>query len=183
MLGMLEALKIVGFSVLCAVIYGILHDQVTAHVSLEYFTVAHPPLFPTEQPFLLAIGWGIIATWWVGLILGAALACSARIGPWPKLGLEDVRRAIVMLMIVSGVLALVAGIFGWFLTNANVPGTIGFWASELPSDRHARFAFAAWAHSVSYLVGAIGGIIIMIRKVLRRRKLTQTNSASSTYSG
>ena len=59
---MLEALKIVAFSVLCAVVFGILHDQVTAHVAVEYFTIAHPLVFPTEEPFWLAIGWGIIAT-------------------------------------------------------------------------------------------------------------------------
>ncbi len=160
-----------------------MHDQVTAHVSLEYFTVGHPPVFPTEQPVLLAIGWGIIATWWVGLILGSALACSARIGRWPKLGLTALRRAIVMLMLVSGVLALGAGTIGWFLTNANVPGTIGFWASELPADQHSRFAFAAWAHSVSYLAGAFGGAVIMVRTALKRRALAQAASASSTNSG
>ena len=58
----MEAFKIVAFCIAAAVVYGILHDQVTAHVCVEYFTIAHPPVFPTESPFWLAVGWGIIAT-------------------------------------------------------------------------------------------------------------------------
>ena len=80
----MEALKIVLFATLAAVCYGILHDQVTAHLCVEYFTIAHPPVFPTESPFWLAIGWGIIATWWVGLPLGVLLAVAARFGAKPE---------------------------------------------------------------------------------------------------
>jgi hypothetical protein len=40
--------------------------------------------FHTTSPTLLAIGWGIIATWWVGLILGILAAPAARLGSWPK---------------------------------------------------------------------------------------------------
>lgn len=180
---MLEALKIIGFSILCAVIYGILHDQVTAHVSVEYFTIAHPAIFPTAQPFWLAIGWGIIATWWVGLILGAFLALSARAGHWPKIGLKQLRRQIVMLMLVSGALAVIAGVVGWALTNADVVGLFGPWADRIAPDRHARFAFAAWAHSVSYLIGALGGLFIVFRTLRKRRGLAQAASTSSTNSG
>ena len=67
---MMEFAKIVLLSVLAAVGYGIAHDSVTAHVCVEYFSVAHPPIFGgTHSPILLALGWGVIATWWVGLPL------------------------------------------------------------------------------------------------------------------
>jgi hypothetical protein len=58
----METLKIVGFAALAAIVYGIGHDQVTAHLCVEYFTIGHPPIFPTASPFLLALGWGVIAT-------------------------------------------------------------------------------------------------------------------------
>jgi hypothetical protein len=58
--------------------YGILHDQVTARVCLEYFIIGHPPLIASESPTLLAIAWGIVATWWFALPLGFALAAAAR---------------------------------------------------------------------------------------------------------
>jgi len=49
------------------VAYGLVHDQVTVRVSLEYFTIGHPQLITTSSPTLLALFWGAAATWWVGL--------------------------------------------------------------------------------------------------------------------
>ena len=66
----MESLKIIALCIFSAVLYGILHDQVTARVCVEYFTIGHPPVFATESPTLLAIGWGIIATWWGRAVLG-----------------------------------------------------------------------------------------------------------------
>jgi len=57
--------RIVLTCVVASVLYGILHDQVTAHICVEYFSVFHSPVFPTESPTLLALGWGVIATWWM----------------------------------------------------------------------------------------------------------------------
>ncbi len=67
----MEFAKIVLFSVGCAICYGILHDQVTAHVCVEYFTVGHVSLVSTTDPTVLAFVWGVVATWWVGLPLQA----------------------------------------------------------------------------------------------------------------
>src|SRR3954451_19765307 len=66
---MMQALAIVLLSILAAVLYGIVHDQVTARICVEYFTIGHPPVFDTESPTLLGLGWGVIATWWVGLVV------------------------------------------------------------------------------------------------------------------
>jgi len=49
---------------------GIAHDEITVRVCAEYFTIAHPPLFPTASRTLLAACWGIAAT--VGLALLSA---------------------------------------------------------------------------------------------------------------
>src|ERR1039457_4994451 len=62
----MEALKIAFTCVMAAVIYGIVHDQITARICLEFFTFFPPPIFHTQSPTLLGIGWGIVATWWVG---------------------------------------------------------------------------------------------------------------------
>ena len=53
-----ETVKIVLLCIAAAVVYGILHDQVTARVCVEYFTIGHPPVFNTDSPTLLALGWG-----------------------------------------------------------------------------------------------------------------------------
>jgi hypothetical protein len=77
---MIENLKIILLCVAAAIAYGVAHDQITARVCLEYFTVFHPPVFATQSPTALAFGWGVIATWWVGLFLGLLLALAARAG-------------------------------------------------------------------------------------------------------
>src|SRR5690606_31679593 len=77
------AFRIVALSIAAAIVYGIVHDQVTVRVCVEYFTIGHAPLFATESPTLLAVCWGIAATWWVGLLLGLPLAFTALRGPRP----------------------------------------------------------------------------------------------------
>src|SRR4029077_1503393 len=81
---MIENLKIILLCVAAAIAYGVAHDQITARVCLEYFTVFHPPVFATQSPTALALGWGVIATWWCGLLLGLLLALAARSGSRPK---------------------------------------------------------------------------------------------------
>ena len=75
----MQAIAIVALCIGSAVAYGILHDQVTARVCVEYFTIGHPPVFSAVSPTMLGIGWGIIATWWVGLLLGIPLAVAAHV--------------------------------------------------------------------------------------------------------
>ncbi|HEU4754510.1 MAG TPA: hypothetical protein VFU47_15485, partial [Armatimonadota bacterium] len=69
-----------------------MHDQVTVRVCVEYFTVAHPPLITTDSPTLLALAWGVVATWWVGLALGVMLGLAARLGGWPRLVARELIR-------------------------------------------------------------------------------------------
>ena len=164
----METLKIVGFATLAAVIYGILHDQVTAHVCVEYFTIAHPLVFPTESPFLLALGWGIIATWWVGLPFGILLAAAARIGRKAKLELTQLRRPIMLLMVLSGCAALLSGITGASLVAMQAMDLPGAWSAVIPSDKWSVFAFALWAHSASYIIGVLGGLFLIATTIKRR---------------
>ncbi|HET8612891.1 MAG TPA: hypothetical protein VFL92_09015, partial [Sphingomonas sp.] len=156
-----EAPKIILFATLAAITYGILHDQVTAHLCVEYFTIAHPPVFPTQSPFLLAIGWGIIATWWVGLPLGILLAMAARIGPAPKLNCSQLAPAIVKLMIITAIAAVVIGTIGALLVAAHVTPVPGGWDAMIPPDRQIAFSADAWAHLASYGFGALGGLLLV----------------------
>lgn len=70
----LEGGKIVAMTIGASIVYGWAHDLVTANLCVEYFTIGHPDIFGTKNPWLLALGWGVVATWWVGLGLGCLLA-------------------------------------------------------------------------------------------------------------
>src|SRR5262245_25077785 len=159
----MQSLAIVLTCVLAAVAYGIAHDQVTARVCVEYFTVGHPPLFGTDDPTLLGIGWGVIATWWVGLLLGVPLAVVARAGSRPKRSVGSLLPPIVCLLAVMAVCALAAGVVGWFLARSGVIFLAGPLAHNLPAERHMPFLADAWAHSASYFVGVVGGIVVLVR--------------------
>ena len=96
----IESLKIILLCIVASVVYGILHDQVTARVCVEYFTIGHPPIFQTDDPTLLAFGWGVIATWWMGLILSVPAVLASRLGSWPKFDAAHLVRPIGCLLIV-----------------------------------------------------------------------------------
>ncbi len=158
----MQAVAIVVLCIASAVVYGILHDQITARVCVEYFTMGHPPVFATESPTLLGIGWGIIATWWVGLLLGIPLALAARVGRRPKQGVRSLARPVATLLLAMGVCALLAGSVGFVLGTSGAVYLLEPLASRVPEARHARFLADLSAHSASYLVGFIGGIIVIV---------------------
>ena len=165
----MESFKIVVGCVLAAVLYGIVHDQFTARICLEYFTVFHPPVFQTQSPTLLGFGWGVIATWWVGVLLGVPVAITSRIGSHQKLRLRDLTRPIAVLLIVMAGCAVISGIVGYIW--GQIPQEI---ATSLPANLHRRFEADLWAHSASYLCGFLGGISLCIVTYRERVRLSRT---------
>jgi hypothetical protein len=158
----MHSLRIVLFSIGCAVLYGIVHDQVTARVCVEYFTVGHPSLLGLRDPTALGIVWGILATWWVGLALGLLLALVCRLGPRPTLTVRDVRGPILLVMLVIGVTSLIAGLAGYTLTRTGslyMPYTL---VTRVPAARQAAFLADAWAHQNAYNVGLVGGLAVCL---------------------
>lgn len=175
----MQSLKIIGLGVLSALIYGVLHDQITARICVEYFTVGHPNLFGTDSPTLLALGWGIVATWWVGLFLGVLLCLAARIGSLPRLVAANLKRPVFALMLLCAAVALLAGIVGFGLARTRAIWLIEPLASDVPVAKHAAFLADLWAHSASYIAGFMGGWILAIRVCFRRITLRDQLRATS----
>ena len=159
----LQFLAIVVLCIAAAVAYGVLHDQITARVCVEYFTIGHPPIFGTDDPTLLGLGWGVLATCWVGVLLGVPLAVAARLGSRPKRSAGSPIRPLAVLMLVSAGCALLAGIVGALLARAGVIALWGPIAREVPRENHIAFLADLWAHNASYLSGFIGGGILIFR--------------------
>jgi hypothetical protein len=159
----MQALLIVVGCVCAAVFYGIVHDQITARICIEYFTIGHPPIFETTSPSLLALGWGVIATWWVGLPLGVLLALSARLGRRPKRDARSLVAPVSRLLILMAVCAVAAGIIGSVLASRGLIYLAEPLASSVPVSRHARFLADLWSHSASYLSGIAGGLFLIAR--------------------
>lgn len=164
----MEFLKIIRLCVGAAIIYGIVHDQVTAHICVEYFSIAHPTILPLKSPTLLAIQWGILATWWVGAALGLCLACSTRLGPRVQLTAAQLVKPVAGLLLCMALASLVSGIVGYCLAAAHKIALTGFLELAIPQPKHARFMADWWAHSAAYLVGIVGGLTLCCRKYLTR---------------
>ena len=135
---------------------------------MEYFTVGHPRIIASESPTILGLVWGVVATWWVGLPLGIALAFAARGGGWPALDVSDLRAGVFILL---GAMALCAAMAGFLGHELAVAGQVGFpseWAAGVAPSKRAAFIGDWWAHSASYDVGILGGMVLCAVTFWRR---------------
>jgi hypothetical protein len=162
-----EALRIALLGMGAAVLYGEVHDQVTARLCPEYFTVGHadlgmPQVFHSSSPTVLALAWGVVATWWVGLPLGIALALCARAGRWPTLASQELTRPILLLLLAMATCAVLGG--------ALLPPLLRV-PDAVPEPARGRFAIDSGAHLAAYLSGAVGAVGLCARTLACRRRL------------
>ncbi len=159
----MNKLKIVLISTFAAMGYGVLHDQITARVCLEYFTVAHPPLFHTASPTRLAIYWGMAATAGIGLAWGTVLALVSQSRGLPPTPPGQLGRRISVLLVVMACSATSAGFAGYQLSRHAVVSIPAALAGAIPDNLHDRFMAVWFAHMASYLVGFIGAAVLIFR--------------------
>jgi hypothetical protein len=167
----MQFLGILLMSVFAAVVYGILHDQITARVCVEYFTVGHVKVIDSEDPTMLGFVWGVIATWWAGLMLGIPLAMAARLGSRPKRTVGSLRKPVLLLLGLMAVFALIAGVVGY---GIGTMGTIVLppeLKNKLPAAKWAAFQACAFAHSMSYFTAFIGGGMTIAWVWVSRRRM------------
>jgi hypothetical protein len=159
----MQFLKIVIFCILAALLYGVVHDQIIARICVEYFSV-----FRTQSPTVLGLGWGILATWWVGAFLGVLLAIAARAGSRPKLRAPLLLNAVAKLFAVMALSAMLAGLAAYLLARNGLLTPPDWVLASLTRSTPARFVAAWWAHGTSYGVGLARGIFISVAQYRKR---------------
>lgn len=173
----MEALKIAVICVIAAVLYGIIHDQFTARICIEYFIIFHPPIFHTQSPTLLGIGWGILATWWVGVFFAVPMIWAARAGSKPALRASELLPSIASLLVVMAASAVLFGMTGYVLARSGVLDTDWLTFTASPAMRY-RFMADWWAHTASYGTAFVGGVVLCVMTYRRRLRLRQEPMAS-----
>jgi hypothetical protein len=173
----MQSLGIIFLAVVAAIAYGIVHDQITARICVEYFTVGHPRLINSDSPTVLALFWGVVATWWVGLPLGLGLAIAARAGRRRKLAAGELFIPVVKLLGCMLAVATAFGAIGFATSRAGIFRLVEPLASRVPADKHTAFLVDGWAHSGSYLAGIVGGVVLCI--FTWRRRLTCARGGES----
>lgn len=157
----MQWLAIVVVSIMACVAYGIAHDQITAHICVEYFTLGHPQIVPSRDPTILAFVWGVVASWWVGAILGMLLATAARAGPRPKWSAGSLLRPMAVLFGGNAMFACLAGLAGYIASSNGWVWLVGRMAKNVPPEKQVAFLIDLWTHNASYLGGFVGGIMLV----------------------
>ncbi|MEA3265373.1 MAG: hypothetical protein U9P42_00320 [Candidatus Fermentibacteria bacterium] len=145
-----------------AILYGIVHNQVTVRISLEYFTIGHRALISSTSPTLMGIAWGVHPNWWVGLSMGVLLAMAGRVGKWPKRNARSLVKPLLLLFLISGMASATAGILGYRMTESGALRLYDPLFSQVPSSGHAAYISALWMHTASYTVGTMGALIVSL---------------------
>lgn len=153
-----------------AIAYGVIHDLVTAHVAVEHFTVHHVRLVASESPVVMALLWGVIATWWFGAGAGALFAFASQGGTrLPKLSARNVLRAEFRTLV--GV---------WIGAMVVLVGIYAFGVSVFPESKKVdtldwrgdvRLIAVAITHGYSYLANAMAAIGLAGWIMVKRTKL------------
>jgi hypothetical protein len=162
--------KVILLCVLAAITYGVIHDEITARLCVEYFTVAHPPLFHTESPTILGFCWGIAATIGIGAVLGAILAEVSQSEGRPPVPVRRLAGSLLILLATMAFGAFLAGLLGYELSShsiVSIPITLAY---RIPPARHDRFMAVWFAHGASCLVGLTGSAILVLRLWRERGK-------------
>lgn len=156
-----------------AIAYGIIHDLVTAHVAVEHFTVHHVRLVASESPIVMALLWGVIATWWFGAGAGLLFALAAQIGDrLPKLGAHQVLRAEFRTLVGVWIGAMVV-LGGIYMFGISVfPESEKVDALDWRGD--VKLMAVAVTHVYSYLANAVAGLALAVWILAKRIKLGQT---------
>jgi hypothetical protein len=163
----MQKTKIVLLTLGAAMFYGVVHDQITARLCIEYFTLAHPPLFPVSSPTLLALCWGVAATLGVGLVLGFLLAEASQSPGLPGMPVSSLYRPLLVVLGVTAAAAIMAGCIGFALSERSLLTLTELrpeaWVESLRRSQQNRFMAVWFAHCASYLFGFLGGGFLILR--------------------
>jgi hypothetical protein len=148
-----------------AIGYGIVHDQITVRICPEYLTEWHPTIIASSDPTIVALAWGVFATWWFGLILGAGLALFATVGPWSPAPWPWIVRSVIG---IFGIAALSATVAGLIVSLGGFEANQAFFGPIFPPEDSAKWKamlVVATIHTTSYIAAAssagVAGIILL----------------------
>jgi hypothetical protein len=169
--------RVWALSVLGAIVFGVVHDQVTARVCVEYFTIGHPRIFgEITSPTFLALGWGVVATWWAGALVGLPLAVVSTAGPWRPLRARELLRPLATLLASMGLCSTIAGLFGRYAATHDMLQPNDF-LRLVPPAAQVGFVTDAFAHLAAYASGFLGGAILWVYAGFLRRRLALRSQA------
>lgn len=166
----MRALRFIATIVVLTCLFGIALDLVTAHVWVDYFTVHHPKVVASKSPIIMAIVWGVGASWWFGAIAAAILWWFNRRRLYPVPAATLIRwtaRALAVLWITM--MAILASIYALI-------GLIPVESRRPTFDIDRRAMSVALTHQTEYVLGAVVLIVLMILVTRRSRAAARASN-------
>lgn len=153
--------------------YGALHNQLSFTLAPEYFTAFKFKQFGLPwayaQPRLGAAWVGVLASWWMGLILAVALGLAVLRAHSASLMLRLLAQSFALVMLV----ALGVGLWGfWSGVQQVTPTTIAHYSNWVASGVADPVAFVrvGFMHNAGYAGGALGLAVGLVYVLWRTRK-------------
>ncbi|MEQ1822987.1 MAG: hypothetical protein ABL949_10780 [Fimbriimonadaceae bacterium] len=133
---------------------GIAVDLVTAHIAVEYFTIHHPRVVDSKSPWVMALVWGIGASWWFGLIASIVIWATNARRDHPLSRKRLVRMIPPLLLVVWLVMMLILS--GVYLLAGQIPEASR--RATFESDR--RLMSVAICHMTEYVLGVLALVFL-----------------------
>jgi hypothetical protein len=168
--------KTVGACTLAAMLFGIVHDQITIRICPEYFTVWHPQIFDTDNLTVLAVCWGIFASWWIGALLGVLLGASALLGPRPVPNFRIILHSIKIVLMTCAAAAIVAGLIEWHFKFPVPIFVMGYDIDHMSYDVQIRFLVDLYIHNGSIDTAPFAAILCAWLIFRHRKTLADASS-------
>lgn len=188
-----QAGKIVAGSVAAAITYGIANDMITARVCPEYFTEGfhrnalewmdlnidtRASLLNPAHVNQIAFWWGPRATWWFGRNLSIPVIIAARLGSWPKLGMEDLIKPLAIGLGALLSTGMIAGGIGYVVAKMNPEFRdeimqLSQASSIIDDETKCRYVADTFAHQIGYAGAAVVGVGVIVYTLWERYKRSQ----------
>lgn len=175
--------KIIATCIAAASWYGIAQDQITYRHCPEYFTKGfHKEMMDSwsevpglaqakklfdenpDNPTLRATIWGVVASWWMGALIGIPVSIACRVGSWPKMNYKDIIKPLGGTLSLTGMSALIAGTQAKLgrrrLMYDDVEDKKGFYKNLI-------------AHQAAYIAGPIWSLGLIAYILRTRYQLSQ----------
>ena len=156
-----------------ASLYGIVHDQLTYAISPEYYTKFKFIQFGlgnegavAARPRLMAILVGIMATWWMGLIIGTILSLFALTFKDGKIMFSVTLRAMLLTIIIAFTTGLAGLVLGYI--SLSLDDRIQFYPYKVYDP--VAFEAVGTMHNFSYAGGIIGLLAGIVYIRLQKKK-------------
>ena len=164
------------FIIICCMagIYGFLHDQLSYTISPEYYTHFKFYQFNISEALQNRIGAGIVgimATWWMGIVIGIIVIPVGLIIPNWKNYLLVMIQTFICICITALLIGIIAMIYG--LIKFNINNIPMYLYNNIPKgvEDKINFCVVGNMHNFSYIGGIVGIIIGIIYIIIKKNKI------------